>query len=179
MSKSLKKMPQFTAEASIYSTKLPYYVHGMYQRSAERVYLADYVDQACLSGCLENCGVFCAGTSGQGKAACISLCDSLNEECEASCTLPGDPPGGNGGNPCAPGTPCSGGCCPVGSTCGSVGGTAVCCPPGFPVACAGGTCCSAGSVCSTVVGTTTTVCCPTAFPVARAVPFLGIRCFPF
>jgi hypothetical protein len=149
-------------------------VHSMYQQSEGKVYPADYVDQACLSGCLQDCGSICVG----GKAGCIAQCRADNAECTESCTFPGDPPG-TGGNPCGSGTPCGGGCCSAGFTCGSVGGTAVCCPPGFPVACGGGSCCPASSVCSTVVGTTTTVCCPTAFPVARSVPFLGIRCFPF
>jgi hypothetical protein len=172
-------VPGFVAESSIcdaatYGERTA--VHGMYQRSEERVYPADYVDQACLSGCLQDCGSICVGG---GKAGCIAQCRAENAECKESCTFPGNPPGNGGSNPCAPGTPCGGGCCAAGSTCGSVGGTAVCCPPGFPVACGGGSCCAAGSVCSTVVGTTTTVCCPTAFPVARAVPFLGIRCFPF
>ena len=151
MDGNLKNIPRFTAEASLYSATNHYHVHGMYQESEQRAYLADFVDQACLGACLEDCGAICVGS---GKAGCISLCRAENEECRRSCIRPGDPPTGGGGgtggggNPCAPGTPCAGSCCPAGfPNCNTVGGTIVCCPPGFPV--------------------------------ARTVPFFGIRCFPF
>jgi hypothetical protein len=148
-------VPRFTAEVSLYSTSNHYYTRSVYLPSAPKVYLTDYVDQACLGTCLVDCGDFCAGTSGSAKSGCISLCAAENADCEASCTRPGDPPIGGDGGPgpgggaCAPGTPCAGGCCPAGfPNCNIViGGPIVCCPPGFPV--------------------------------ARPVPFLGIRCFPF
>lgn len=73
---------------------------------------------------------------------------------ERSCD-PCVPDGGGGGgstNPCAPGTPCAGGCCPAGlPSCNDLGGG-------------------------------TTWCCPSSFPVARRLPsFLGggIVCSPF
>jgi hypothetical protein len=95
LNKSLKNMPQFTAEAALYSTTMPYYAYGKYQESEQIVYLADYIDQACVGACLQNCGAVCVG----GKADCISECRNENEACRASCTRPGDPPPSTPTNP--------------------------------------------------------------------------------
>jgi hypothetical protein len=116
VNKSLKNMPRFTAEASLYSTSYHCHVHGMYQEAEKKVYLADFIDQACLGECKKDCGTECAGTTGSGKAACIHQCAADNAECSTICTRPGNPPTGGGGgggtggggNPCAPGTPCAG-----------------------------------------------------------------------
>src|SRR5512132_1739399 len=101
-------MPRFTAEASLYSASNHYYVHGVYHRIEQKLYPADYIDQTCLGTCKRNCGIECAGTAGQGKAACIRECARDNAECNTICRRPGSPPtnggggttNGGGGNPC-------------------------------------------------------------------------------
>ncbi len=131
---SKTNLPGFTGEASLYSASNHYYVHGMYHRTEQKIYPADYIDQNCLADCLQDCGIVCAGTSGQGKAYCVRRCEQDNAACASGCTRPGSPPGGGGGgNPCAPGTPCNGGCCPPGlPSCNA--GLSWCCPALFPTA---------------------------------------------
>ncbi len=81
-------LPGFTAEASLYSASNSYYVHGMYQRTEQKIYPADYVDQACFGGCYRNCADECAGS---GKAACLKECAQDNKNCIEQCTRPGYP----------------------------------------------------------------------------------------
>ena len=50
---------------------------------------ADYVDSACLDGCLRNCGTECVGA---GKAGCVQGCAADNAECDSMCLVAGDPP---------------------------------------------------------------------------------------
>jgi hypothetical protein len=94
VNESLHTLPRFTAEASLYSTNSRYHAHGMHQKAEHKLYLADYVDQACLNECTKNCGLECAG---QSKAECIAECAGENAECETICTRPGNPPSGGGG----------------------------------------------------------------------------------
>jgi hypothetical protein len=146
---SKTNLPGFTGEASLYSASNHYYVHGMYQRTEQKVYPADYIDQICLGTCKQDCGIVCAGTSGSGKAGCIRGCMQDNVECNTICRRPGSPPTdggggttGSGGNPCAPGVQCGGGCCPPGTNC-SPGGTACCPSPyGYAMNCSGTIFCS-------------------------------------
>jgi hypothetical protein len=145
MTAGVSHIPGFTAQATLYRAHGAYGGRARSSGADQVVLLADFVDQACLSGCLQNCGLACAGTSGSGKAICIQMCAADNAECRANCTRPGDPPGGGGGggggggpgggggDPCAPGTSCAGGCCPAGfPNCATVGMRTVCCPSGFP-----------------------------------------------
>lgn len=130
----------FSAEAALSSACGLYLGHNQPSAPAHQVILADWVDQACLDGCLKDCGIEC-GDAGSGKASCLRMCRLDNEDCRRSCTRPGDPPGGGGssgggsgggGSPCGSGTLCAGGCCPPGfPSCTFSGTTAVCCPPGF------------------------------------------------
>ena len=145
-------IPGFSAETAL-GGAAHYRGQRKSSRTELRVQMADFVDQACLAGCLKNCGLECAGTSGMGKASCIQACAQDNRDCRAACTRPGDPPGGGGGGGGGAPNPCE-------------------------VPCANGACCSAAFPnCSSVGGQT--VCCPPGFPVARDIPFIGIRCFPF
>ena len=125
-------IPGFTADASLCSSSNHYYVHGMYHRTEQNVYPADYIDQNCLSACIVNCGSVCAGTSGNAKAACINECAMDNSECYRICSRPGSPPSGGGG----------------GVTTGGGGTTSSGCPTAFPVPSSpgpAGVCCCVGS----------------------------------
>jgi len=137
-------MPGFSAESALRGAGVRYPSHTRSMASAAQVIAADFVDQNCLSGCLQNCGFACAGTAGQGKAACIRQCAADNAECRASCRRPGNPPGGGGsggggsggggagGSVCDPGaTLCPDGrCCPPGFP-NCIPGAGLCCPPGL------------------------------------------------
>jgi hypothetical protein len=128
-------IPGFSAEATLGGARGLYLGHNQPPIAGHQVILADWVDQACLAGCLKDCGLECAGMSGTGKAGCIHMCMRDNEDCRRSCTRPSDLPGGStggGSSPCGSGTPCAGGCCPPGfPACVFSGTAAVCCPAGF------------------------------------------------
>jgi hypothetical protein len=76
-------IPGFTADASLCSPGNRYYVRGMDNRTEQNVYPANIYD--CLANCKVDCGIACAGTSGQGKAGCIAECRGDNQECETNC----------------------------------------------------------------------------------------------
>ena len=84
-------LPGFAAESSLYGSRTGYSA-DVSRRIDQNIYPADYEDHACLDGCLQNCGSACAGTSGQGKSACIRQCAQENRDCHAACRWPGNPP---------------------------------------------------------------------------------------
>lgn len=86
MSKS--NLPGFTGEGSLYDARNGY-VRGMHHRTEQMIYPANYVDQACLNGCLVNCGSVCAGSD---KRTCLRICARENADCRSNCTRPGNPP---------------------------------------------------------------------------------------
>jgi hypothetical protein len=119
-------IPGFSAEAAIGRASGRYRGRRQPLTTADKVTLADWVDQACVARCLKNCSAVCAGTSGPFKAACIAECRMDNAECRSSCTRPGNPPdgdgsggSGNGPPPPPPCTPCGGFCCRPGTNCAS------------------------------------------------------------
>ena len=137
------KLPAFTAAASLYSASSYNHVHGRYHQTAQEVYAADYIDQACLGNCKHDCGKECARTAGQSKALCIHECARDNASCNTICKRPGTP--ANRGGPTLSGgpIPSSGG-----SACATPCGPGSCCPPSFPVCCPGATlCCPTGTTC--------------------------------
>jgi hypothetical protein len=89
---SKTNLPRFTGEASLYSASNHYYVHGMYHRTEQKIYPADYIDQTCLADCTKDCGSECAGTTGLGRSKCIHECAQDNAACDVTCTRPGSPP---------------------------------------------------------------------------------------
>ena len=99
-------IPGFTANASLYKTNGRYDVHDVYHQTEQRIYPADYIDQTCLGNCTRDCGDECAGTSGQGKSACIGECAKDNAACDSVCLRPGNPPGQSSGSGTSP-TPAS------------------------------------------------------------------------
>ena len=92
------RLPGFSGEASLYNSHHSY-VRGLDYAFEAAVHPATYVDQACLSHCLRDCGSECAGTSGSGKSLCIHECAHDNLQCRSSCTRPGNPPGQSSSQP--------------------------------------------------------------------------------
>lgn len=109
-------IPGFTAEASLFSASNHYYVHGMYHRTEQQIYPADFIDQTCLAECKQDCGIVCAEFVGEGRRTCIRQCAQDNAACNVTCTRPGSPPF-LGGSPSSL-LPCtSDAACPAGETC--------------------------------------------------------------
>jgi hypothetical protein len=148
------KMPEFTAEASLYKTSGRYRVSngGMFQAATtRRVLLAfDTAGEAACSNCLEKCADnlgICVGIAAATApfcppcaAAALAECDTQSVTCAGFCHLPGQS--------CCPELCYPGKCCGRGETCVSEldpNSRYGCCPSGRNVC--EGNCCAEGESC--------------------------------
>jgi len=148
-------LPRFTAEASLYRTRQQWAPLQRYPGPLQNQLVPAQVSGEPCVTTVGSCTPPSGGTSiasnqgfrqvcqGPSQVAWVEVCrsdwgtgrvTSVDRGCEPCGDGGGGGGGGTGGggSPCAPGTPCAGGCCPPGfPSCTFSGTTSVCCPAGF------------------------------------------------
>jgi hypothetical protein len=81
----------FTAETSLYRTRLPYSTSVMHRQPAELVRPA-YLDTTCFLSCYGDCNQGCFELTGTARGECLKDCKVQEQSCRERCTRPGPRP---------------------------------------------------------------------------------------